>query len=126
MKRTPLKANISRNITTRISPLPWKTNTPKRQKNASRTPMLPRPRTSRRITIPRRAILPAALPTAPSRILAAAVTEGETAAATGAVIAAGGAVGGAVAGGLAAGGHRGGQGGGNFPPPKNPRPQGAG
>ena len=68
--------------------------------------MLPRPRTSRRIAIPRRAILPAALTTAPSRILAAAVTEGETAAATGAVIAAGVAVGDAVADALAADAHR--------------------
>lgn len=64
--------------------------------------MLPRLRTSRRITIPRRIILPAALTTAQSRILAAVVTEVETAVVTGAAIAAGVAVGDAVADALAA------------------------
>ena len=60
--------------------------------NASRNPMRPRLRTLRRITIPRRTILPAALAIVPVRTTAAAVIvamiAAETAAATAAAIAA--------------------------------------
>src|SRR5205823_3182893 len=74
MKRTSRKANISRNITTHFSPLQGKSNPPRRRRNASRIRTLPRPRTSRHVTIPHRAIPPVVLTTARARILAAAVT----------------------------------------------------
>src|SRR6266568_75547 len=53
--------------------------------NASRNPMRPRLRTLRRITIPRRTILPAAVPIVPVRIMAAVVIVAMIAAATAAV-----------------------------------------
>src|SRR5258708_3938720 len=62
--------------------------------NARRNPMRPRLRTLGRITIPRRTILPAAVPIVPVRIMAAvvivAMIAAETAAATVAAIAAAG------------------------------------
>src|SRR2546421_2178131 len=73
------------NITTRFRLLPWKSNTPRRQRSANRIPMRPRPRISRRITTQRKTILPAAAMIVPDRILAvvgiAAPTVGEIAAA---------------------------------------------
>ncbi len=74
----------------------------KLERNASRIPMLPRLRTSRRVTIPRRTIPPAAVATVPARILAAAVTEAEIVAAIVVVIAAAVAVGDAVVDAIAA------------------------
>src|SRR4029077_5073469 len=53
---------------------------PKRAKNASRIPTLPRLRTSRPITIQRKAIPPAAVTTALDRIMAAVVIVAEIAA----------------------------------------------
>src|SRR5437879_1479542 len=95
--RTFLPRRLSTwNITTRFRLLPWKSNTP-RPRSASRIPTRPRPRISRRTTIPRKTILPAAATTVLDKALAGAVTAAAIAVVTVAGIVAAVAVGDAVA-----------------------------